>query len=68
MQDPLIISDIVYSEVSVNLWSNEEVDEALNSLALERIGLQEMLFFAPEELLCSIAGGTAKKRTFFLIS
>lgn len=44
-EGPLIISDIVYSEISVSLKSIEDTDEVLNVLALERIGFTKDALF-----------------------
>lgn len=46
-EGPLIISDIVYSEFSVALESQSNTDDAIRSLALERIAFSdESLFLA----------------------
>ena len=42
---PLIISDIVYSEVSVSLDSVQETDAALASLAIERLRFTNIALF-----------------------
>ena len=44
-EGPLIVSDIVYSEISMSLNSVEHTDEVLNSLALERIGFTKDALF-----------------------
>jgi predicted nucleic acid-binding protein len=44
-EGPLIISDIVYSEISVSLKSVEDTDEVLNGLSLERIGFTKDALF-----------------------
>ena len=42
---PLLISDIVYSEISVNLESIEDTDAALDELAIERVRFSTMALF-----------------------
>jgi predicted nucleic acid-binding protein len=44
-EGPLIISDIVYSELSVDLQSVDATDEVINLLALERIGFTRQALF-----------------------